>query len=1748
MTIAADLETSEKATPVETAVKYPGVPVAMDGTGAVVAMETAASEAAGAYPITPSTQMGEGWAVAAAQGKTNVNGRRLLFFEPEGEHAAAGVTAGMAMMGLRSTNFSSGQGIAYMHESLYAAVGKRLTYVLNIACRAMTKHALNVHAGHDDYHGIDDTGFFQLFAKDSQEAADLNLIAHRLAELALNPGVCAQDGFLTSHVLETFRLPERELVREYLGDPADLIVSPTPAQRLIFGEQRRRIPELFDFDSPAMLGTVQNQDSYAQGVAAQRPFFFDHVAPLTDQAMAEYAALTGRRYRRASGYRMEGAEYVLLGQGSVVANAEAVADWLREQRGLAVGVVNVTMFRPFPADLLVELLAGCRAVVVLERTDQPLAVDGPLLREVRAALAKGVENGRATGNLVGAEVVSAPEGDAQPATPTRGLSVGAELVSARAGDAQPVTPTRRPEGNGHRLPHPGLPACTPEQVPDLYGVCFGLGSRDLQPGDLVAAVENMLPGGSGRRQVYLGVEFQRREGKSTARLGDWQERVVAAYPEVAQLALPPGEDLDLLPPGSLALRIHSIGGWGAITMGKNLTLTVFDLLGLQVKANPKYGSEKKGQPTTFYAVFAPQPVRLNCELEQVHVVLSPDPAVFRHSDPLAGLAPGGVFVIQGSGDPAQVWGSFPRWAREAIRERGIRVFTLDAFDIARAETDVADLQFRMQGTAFQGAFFKAAPLMERSGLSEETLFQAVRAQLVDKFGGRGETVVEDNFRVLRRGYQEVREIAWQELGDEAEERVTHQGNGSVKAPWYYRESDKAQGIADPHRFLCQVAAGYREGEDPLVEPFAALSAMPAASSVFRDMTGIRFEVPELIASRCTGCGQCWTQCPDSAIPGLVSEIGDVLAAGLSAVAGEGLGTAALQQLLPELAEESRALLREDAEYHDFGSVVTRAYDRLAASREIPAEGRDGLEASLDRLAAILADFPLARTAPFFIGPERRQEGSGGLLSVTINPYACKGCNLCVEVCPDEALVAVRQDEAVVERLKERWSLWESLPDTPDRFLQVSDLDEGIGVLHTLLLKRESYLSMLGGDGSCMGCGEKTATHLVVAAIEAAARPRVAQFVDKLGQLIRRLEAKGAEVLSAKADIPRAMEEGRLELEGALDPEDRARLGRLYKLVATLEDLRWRYTSGPSGRGRAALGISNATGCSSVWGSTYPYNPYPYPWVNHLFQDAPSVGIGLFEGLMRKMADAFSAVRQAELEVEGAYDPEAHDAFFEAFDWKDFSDEEYRLCPPLVVVGGDGAMLDIGFQNLSRLLASGKPLKVLVLDTQVYSNTGGQACTSGFLGQISDMAPWGAAQQGKEEQRKELGLIAMAHRGAYVLQSSQASAGHLMAGVLRGLASRRPAVFNLYTPCQAEHGISDSGSAMAAKLALESRAFPYFVYDPDAGATFPERLSLEGNPAVEQDWPTYELTYRDEEGRQATLTLPMTTADWAATEPRFARHFRDVPRRQWDDQMIPLHELLALGAEGHEGKTPYIQVVLRDGTLGRRSVSSQMVALTEDRRDHWGTLRELAGVRVPDRVRAALEAPLVRRYEQELAALREEHEAKVAELTARYPALITRRIAEVLVGGGLESLAGREPTKRGGNGAAATPPSPRPAAPPVMVASMVPEIGEDTGPDGPPAASTEAPAAPGPTAAAEALDPWIETELCTSCDECIRINPEVFAYDGNKQAYIKDAGAGTFKEVVQAAEKCTARCIHPGTPLNSDEPDLDKWVKRAEPFQ
>ncbi|MDE3172999.1 MAG: 2-oxoacid:acceptor oxidoreductase family protein, partial [Gemmatimonadota bacterium] len=1038
----------------------------------------------------------------------------------------------------------------------------------------------------------------------------------------------------------------------------------------------------------------------------------------------------------------------------------------------------------------------------------------------------------------------------------------------------------------------------------------------------------------------------------------------------------------------------------------------------------------KGQPTTFYAVLAHEPVLLNCELKHVDVVLSPDPNVFRHSDPLAGLADGGVFVLQSDQSPDETWKSLPAHTRTQIRERNIKLFVLDAFAIAREEASDVEMRFRMQGAAFLGAFFRGSPLIAREGSSEARVFEGVRKQFQKKFGHKGETVVEDNLRVIRRGYDQVQAVfPTLVAGDEEPGTVPH-------LPALLDVPAAEPGVGNPGRFWEQVCAVCATGQDGIADPFAAISAMPAATGAVRDMSGVRLEVPHFIAEKCTGCGQCWVQCPDSAIPGLVNSVEDLISTAID-VSTNGVAFDRLRPVTKHWARETHKLLAKDPKLGVSAAFET-GYRNVADKMGWDDARRAETDREFSVIRERLAAFPLARTKPFFDAVEAKEKSGGGLLSITVNPEACKGCNLCVAVCPDGALETVKQDEPTLSRLRRNWQLWEKLPDTGDRFVNVSDVDEGIGVLSSLLLKKEIYRSMVGGDGACMGCGEKTAVHLIVSSIHASMQPRVARHVARLDGLIGALDAQARGLLASGADLDAAAK-ARDAVAVPVDAATQERIGLLNRTLHAVRDLRWRYVEGPSGNGRASMGMANSTGCSSVWGSTWPYNPYPFPWVNHLFQDSPSIAIGLFEAHMRKMADDVATVRRAQLIADGAYDAPAHEAALRSLTWQQFDDDEFALCPPILAMGGDGAMLDIGFQNLSRLLASGKPIKVVVLDTQVYSNTGGQSCTSGYTGQVADMAAYGKAQHGKTEARKELALLAMAHRGAYVHQSSQASASHLVAGVLRGLHKRRPAVFNIYTPCPVEHGLADDWSQQAARLALESRAFPFLTFDPDAGATYADCLTLDGNPSPDAVWPTYTIKYVDAAGAEQETEVPLTIADWAATEARFKQHFTEVPAEAWDDAMTPFAEYVALPAEQREGRRPYILAVGRDRTLRRLQVSGEMVQLAEERLQFWSQLKELAGLAIAPSVHDAVAAELETEFAQRLSALRAEYDAKLEEMRASYPPQIARRLAEGLIrhGGGsaiTELLATLPAGPHHGNGdgpaaaAAAVPAAPGSATP------------------------------------------------------------------------------------------------------------------------
>lgn len=628
------------------AAPFPGISSIVDGSEAIAHVETRISEGACAYPITPSTTMAALFQAAVADGGTNLWGTPLRFLEPESEHSSASAAEGFALAGGRVTNFTAGQGLILMKEVLYAIAGKRLPTVFHVGARALTSQALNIHAGHDDVMGVADCGWGIVFARNAQEAADLTAIARRAAEESETPILVCQDGFLTTHTLENAQLPEDDLLRAFVGDP------------------RERLRDLFDPAAALMTGVVANQDSYMKGRVAQREFIRRQAEALR-RGFVEWSSLTGRRYSAVQAYRCQDAEEVLMAMGTIPETAITVVDHLRRQ-GRRVGCVAVTVFRPFPAEELAAAVRNALTIAVVERTDEPGAVDNPLARELKAALAD------------------------------------------RAVDGAPL--------------------------PRVVSAAAGLGSRDVSVGDL-AAVFDWLADADALRlrpRAVLGV----------------------AHPD-ALAPLP----LHLRPLGAYSLRGHSVGGFGSVSTNRLIATVVADLFGRFVQAYPRYGSEKKGLPTTYYLTIAEEPIRQHAELQEVDFVAVQDSAAFRYGTPLGGLVDGGTLFLQTTlTDAEAIWASLPPAVRAEMAARSIRVAALDTAALAREHAPRPDLEVRMQGVALVGVFLKLSPFAAGAGLDRDALLGGVKAGLARSFGKRGSAVVTANLAVIAAAYDGVIDV------------------------------------------------------------------------------------------------------------------------------------------------------------------------------------------------------------------------------------------------------------------------------------------------------------------------------------------------------------------------------------------------------------------------------------------------------------------------------------------------------------------------------------------------------------------------------------------------------------------------------------------------------------------------------------------------------------------------------------------------------------------------------------------------------------------------------------------------------------------------------------------------------------------------------------------------------------------------------------------------------------------------------
>ena len=367
---------------------------------------------------------------------------------------------------------------------------------------------------------------------------------------------------------------------------------------------------------------------------------------------------------------------------------------------------------------------------------------------------------------------------------------------------------------------------------------------------------------------------------------------------------------------------------------------------------------------------------------------------------------------------------------------------------------------------------------------------------------------------------------------------------------------------------------------------------------------------------------------------------------------------------------------------------------------------------------------------------------------------------------------------------------------------------------------------------------------------------------------------------------------------------------------------------------------------------------------------------------------------------------------------------------------------------------------------------------------------GAGHFGFGMRNVQLASTAMGLHDVFVLQTTSSNLYQLRRGLESGLEYAGPALFSIFS------GSADPASSLPPYLtsaaAMEARAFVAFTYDPGAGSDWASRFSLEDNPQPELDWPIEDFEYADENLQRMREQVAFTIIDFMVCDRRYARHFARTPREQWNGNMTPVDQWLSLDAAAVGDRVPYVAVVDEENRLHRLIVDAKLVQAARRSRELWHGLQELGGIhnshaeRLLAREREAWEAE----REAELETIRAEAATAVAVI-------------------------------------------PAPVAPDETAASEDEVVVE-----------AEEPVAEAPPSD----DPWIETSRCSTCNECTAINDRMFAYNENKQAYFKDLDAGTFREIVEAAEACQVAVIHPGKPRNPAEPGLDELVERAKPFQ
>ena len=504
------------------------------------------------------------------------------------------------------------------------------------------------------------------------------------------------------------------------------------------------------------------------------------------------------------------------------------------------------------------------------------------------------------------------------------------------------------------------------------------------------------------------------------------------------------------------------------------------------------------------------------------------------------------------------------------------------------------------------------------------------------------------------------------------------------------------------------------------------------------------------------------------------------------------------------------------------------------------------------------------------------------------------------------------------------------------------------------------------------------------------------------------------------------------------------------------------------------------------------------------EDPYRAATGEFETLAAAARDLYGAVRTARLLLAGAYEPEQHDGLLARFDWQEFTADELASLGRVFVVDATACLGGNRLGSLLDLLRSGRPVQVLIEARPAVAGP--------------DANPLAGT-------RLDLASLSLALGSITVLQTTPARPEHMIDGLRMALSRPEPGLCVTTSGYLPNRSTSPVGAWLTASAAIESRAHPLFRVDPEAGPSWAHRMDASGNPQPDQPWAREDADDGAADGAEGAC---FTFADFALLDPALASSFRQTTEAEVERTM-PVSAWIE-GLPATVDRLPVIHAARAEAPEQGCTlvVSPELALAAAERLRAWRSLAELAGIGNEHARRAAEEAR--RRATDEARREREALERSHADALQALKATATdeamSRLTDVLLGTDVltASPAPRAPAPAAPAGPAATEAA-QPSDAPAAEASPAQEPEEDAGFD----------------------DPWIDTPLCTSCNDCTKLNQLLFVYDGNKQAMLGDMAAYSFNDLVRAAEKCPARCIHPGKPKDAGEANLAELVERAAPF-